>query len=176
MSLPERAGADRAGGSGAPAAPPSVASGELSSTAYPPATSGVLRLQHSPVAVPTARRQLRDELAALGVEPDAVDDVEVVVSELLGNSVRHARPIAGGVVLLAWRISGDELMVRVTDGGGGRGVTPRHAGPMADSGRGLQIVERLSRVWGVNEHAGGLRSVWATLSLDGSPRALRLVT
>ena len=138
--------------------------------------SGVLRLRHSPVAVSSARRQVRGDLAALGI-PDVVrDDVEVVVSELLGNSVRHARPIAGGVVLLYWQVNTDEVMVRVTDGGGGRGVEPRRPDPLAVSGRGLQIVERLARVWGVSEHAGGLRSVWASIALTGSPRALRLVT
>jgi anti-sigma regulatory factor (Ser/Thr protein kinase) len=138
--------------------------------------SGVLRLHHSPAAVSSARRQVRGDLAALGL-PDAVrDDVEMVLSELLGNSVRHARPVAGGVVLLYWQVNADEVMVRVTDGGGGRGVEPRQPDPMAVSGRGLQIVERLARVWGVSEHAGGLRSVWASVALSGSPRALRLVT
>lgn len=146
-----------------------------SSPAVPP-PSGVLRLQHSAVAVPTARRQIRRELSSAGVNEAVLDDLEVIVSELLGNSVRHAAPVAGGVVLLTWRIADGEIVVRVTDGGGGRGVAPRHAGPMADSGRGLQIVERLARVWGVSEHAGGLRSVWAALPLSGPSRALRLVT
>lgn len=138
--------------------------------------SGVLRLQHSAVAVPAARRRIRGELDAAGIDESVLDDLEMVVSELLGNSVRHAAPIAGNLVLLAWRIAGEEIVIRVTDGGGGRGVTPRHTGPLSDSGRGLQIVERLARVWGVCEHAGGLRSVWAALSLAGPSRALRLVT
>jgi serine/threonine-protein kinase RsbW len=138
--------------------------------------SGVLRLQHSPVAVSSARRQVRADLEALGIPELVRDDVEVVVSELLGNSVRHARPISGGVVLLQWQAGSDEVMIRVTDGGGGRGVEPCQPGPLAVSGRGLQIVERLARVWVVSEHAGGLRSVWASVSLTGSPRALRLVT
>jgi serine/threonine-protein kinase RsbW len=151
-------------------------SAPLSSSNSRTAPSGVLRLQHSPAAVSSARRQVRADLAALGI-PDAVrDDVEVVVSELLGNSVRHARPIAGGVVLLHWQVNSDEVMVRVTDGGGGRGVEPKTPDPLAVSGRGLQIVERLARVWGVSEHAGGLRSVWASMAMTGSPRALRLVT
>ena len=141
-----------------------------------PTASGVLRLQYSVVAVPIARRQIRHELENIGIGESVLDDLEVVVSELLGNSVRHAKPIAGNVVLLTWRIAEAEIVVRVTDGGGGRGVEPRLAGPMADSGRGLQIIERLVRVWGVSEHAGGLRSVWAALSLTGPSRALRLIT
>lgn len=145
-------------------------------SSFQPATFGVLRLQHSAASVPVARRQVRQDLEHLGIAAAVLDDLVMVVSELLGNSVCHAEPIAGNIVLLAWWVTEVEIIVRVTDGGGGRGVTPRQAGPMADSGRGLQIVERLAQVWGVNEHAGGLRSVWAALSLAGSSHALRLVT
>ncbi|MDQ1286811.1 MAG: serine/threonine-protein kinase RsbW [Actinomycetota bacterium] len=141
-----------------------------------PPISGVLRLQHSVAAVPVARHQIRHELAVAGLTESVLDDVEVVVAELLGNSVRHAAPVAGGLVLLAWRVADDDVVLRVTDGGGGREIRPRHAAPMSDCGRGLQIVERLARVWGVSEHAGGLRSVWAALSLVEPSRALRLVT
>jgi serine/threonine-protein kinase RsbW len=152
---------------------PASASGAGAGHAPP---SGVLRLRHTPVAASSARRQVRQDLTTLEIPHTVCDDVEVVVSELLGNSVRHARPIAGGVVLLYWQVNSDEVLVRVTDGGGGRGVEPRRPDPLAVSGRGLQIVERLARVWGVSEHAGGLRSVWASVPLCGSPRALRLVT
>jgi serine/threonine-protein kinase RsbW len=141
-----------------------------------PPMSDSLRLPHTAVAVSSARRRVRADLSAVGVPEALLDDVEVVVSELLGNSVRHARPIAGGVLLLGWRVDVDDVILRVTDGGGGRGVEPRETGPMADSGRGLQIVERLTRAWGVTEHAGGLRTVWAALPLTGRPRGLRLVT
>ena len=135
-----------------------------------------LRLSHSAVAVSSARRQVRDELSAYELPESVLDDAEVVISELLGNSVRHARPIAGGVLLLAWRVDQHEVMIRVTDGGGGRGVEPKETGPMADSGRGLHIIERLTRAWGVTEHAGGLRTVWAALPLTARQRPLRLVT
>jgi len=135
-----------------------------------------LRLPHTAVAVAPARRRIRADLAALGLAEEVLDDVEVVVSELLGNSVRHARPIAGGILLLTWKVGEDELMIKVTDGGGGRGVEQREPAPLADSGRGLQIVQRLSRSWGVADHAGGLRTVWASLPLSGRRRGLRLVT
>lgn len=138
--------------------------------------SSVLRLPHSAAAVGTARRRVRREHADAGLGSCVLDDVEVVVSELLGNAVRHARPIAGGVLLLGWRIEDGEVTVRVTDGGSGRAVEPREAGPMADSGRGLHIVDTLASSWGVVEHVGGLRTVWAALSLPSSPRPdLRIV-
>lgn len=138
--------------------------------------SSVLRLPHSAAAVGTARRRVRRELVDAGLVPSVLDDVEVVVSELLGNAVRHARAIAGGVLLLGWRIEDGEVTVRVTDGGSGRTVEPREAGPMSDSGRGLHIIETLASSWGVVEHAGGLRTVWAALPLPSTPRPdLRIV-
>lgn len=140
-----------------------------------PMASNVLRLPHAPEAVGAARRRVRAELAGVGVSDDVLDDVEVVVSELLGNAVRYARPIAGGVLLVGWRFEGDEVQVRVTDGGSGRKVELRETSAMADSGRGLHIVERLTAAWGVTEHVGGLRTVWAAIPLEPAGPTLRLV-
>lgn len=138
-------------------------------------TSNVLRLPHQPEAVGVARRRVRIELSEIGLPGDVLDDVEVVVSELLGNAVRYARPIAGGVLLVGWRLEGAEVQVRVTDGGSGRRVELRETSAMADSGRGLHIVERLTAAWGVTEHVGGLRTVWAAIPLEQRGPSLRLV-
>src|SRR4051794_26312396 len=137
--------------------------------------SNVLRVRHQPSAVSSARRQMRRELAAEKLPEPLLDDVEVVVSELMGNAVRHARAIAGGVLLVGWRIVDDELTIRVTDGGSLKRIEPRESSPMADSGRGLHIVERLASSWGVTDHAGSLRTVWAILAVHERPVALRLV-
>jgi serine/threonine-protein kinase RsbW len=138
-------------------------------------SSNVLRVRHQPAAVSAARRQVRRELAAEHLPELLLDDVEVVLSELMGNAVRHARPIAGGVLLVGWRISDDELTIRVTDGGSLKRIEPRESSPMADSGRGLRIVERLVSTWGVTDHAGSLRTVWAILPVHERPVTLRLV-
>ncbi|MFN0285166.1 MAG: ATP-binding protein [Kineosporiaceae bacterium] len=136
----------------------------------------MLRLKFSAVAVGPARRRIRGELADAGVASPVLDDVEVVASELLGNAVRHARAIAGGVLLLGWRIEDGEVTVRVTDGGSGRAVERREAGLLSDSGRGLHIIETLASSWGVVDHAGGLRTVWAAVPLRRTPRpGLRIV-
>lgn len=140
--------------------------------AMPPAE--VLRLPHRPDSVAVARRTLRAALGRMGLTEQVIDDAEVVVSELLGNAVRHARAIAGGVLVLGWQLRGGQLQLRVTDGGSGRVVEAQEASLTAVSGRGLHIVERLTEGWGVTDHAGGLRTVWAVLSLDRAP-ALRLV-
>jgi serine/threonine-protein kinase RsbW len=131
--------------------------------------SKVMRVPHRVAAVPEARRQVRGELAEAEVPSPVLDDAEMVVSELLGNAARHAREIPGGVLLLAWCLSAERLIVRVTDGGSSSPVRYRPAGPLADSGRGLRIVEKLAEEWGVRDHDGGLRTVWAALSLSCPP-------
>jgi serine/threonine-protein kinase RsbW len=138
-------------------------------------SSNVVRVRHEPSAVSAARRQVRRELAAENLPGPLLDDVEVVLSELMGNAVRHARAIAGGVLLVGWRIVDEELTIRVTDGGSVKRIEPRDSSPMADSGRGLHIVERLASSWGVTDHAGSLRTVWAILAVHERPVTLRLV-
>jgi anti-sigma regulatory factor (Ser/Thr protein kinase) len=101
------------------------------------------------------------------VDRALLDDVEVVISELLANAVRHARPLAGGALLVAWRLTGPTVIVKVTDGGSqGRVESPsehRGTGVLAETGRGLRIIGELAADWGVIDHASGLRTVWAAL-------------
>lgn len=116
-----------------------------------------------------ARRRVRASLAAEEVSPQLLDDADLVVSELMGNAVRYARPIAGGMLVLGWGVHDGQVEVRVTDGGSARHVETRPTSVTSVSGRGLHIVGRLAASWGVTEHVGGLRTVWAALSLDGPP-------
>lgn len=132
-------------------------------TPVSPGSSDAVRLPHSVVAVGMARHRVRYDLTALGVSQTLLDDVEVVLSELLGNAVRHARPISGGVVLMAWQLRGPAVTIKITDGGSASRVEPRGAETFAEAGRGLQIVGSLARDWGVTDHPAGLRTVWATL-------------
>jgi hypothetical protein len=91
-------------------------------------------------------------------------DAVAVSAELLGNAVRHARALPGGVIHLTWRIvrSSGEALVRlqVIDGGSSLVPTPRAADPDAIDGRGLAIVAALARRWGVDRNGAGC-CVWA---------------
>jgi two-component sensor histidine kinase len=114
-----------------------------------------------------ARHRLTRELSG-SVGPDLLADVVAVVGELVGNAIRHARPLPGDVVRLAWRVRGDgaryTVDVRVTDGGGDPEMPrERAAGPEAVDGRGLAIVSALATRWGVERDGLG-QSVWAELS------------
>jgi anti-sigma regulatory factor (Ser/Thr protein kinase) len=116
-----------------------------------------------------ARHRLAAELR--GAVPAALlSDVIAVVGELVGNAVRHADALPGGVVRVSWRLRPDAgtVEVRVTDGGaGGRAPSARPAGPEAVDGRGLHIVAALASRWGVDRDGLG-QSVWAEVGA-GTP-------
>lgn len=115
-----------------------------------------------------ARHRLTAELADL-VRPDLLADVIAVMAELVGNAVRHADPLPGGVVRVAWRLRrGDLVEVRVTDGGAESTPHVRYVDPDAPSGRGLTIVAALAQRWGVERDGLG-QSVWAQLALPAAP-------
>src|SRR5262245_28427572 len=79
-----------------------------------------------------ARHRLATELAEL-LAPSLLANVISVVAELVGNAVRHAGPLPGDVVWVAWRIRehrGDSSVeIRVTDGGASKLPQPRKASP-----------------------------------------------
>ncbi|XRQ09509.1 ATP-binding protein [Actinomadura welshii] len=124
--------------------------------------SSVVLLPHSPSSVAVARRRLSSELAGSGVYDSIVDDATVIVSELISNALRHARPLPSGQVKVCWIRRGDVLELEVSDGGA---MTEPRRGPGTLSslgGRGLGIVETLSDGWGVR-HEEGATTVWAIL-------------
>src|SRR3990170_3196209 len=77
-----------------------------------------------------ARHRLATALAG-AIPPALLADVISVAGELVANAVRHAEPLPGGVVRLAWRLrTSDEgrfVEVRVTDGGAPQLPRPRPA-------------------------------------------------
>lgn len=124
----------------------------------------IVHLPHAPASVSTARRRLNRDLLAWGVAEDVADDAVVILSELLSNALRHARPLPGGAgeVKVSWIKVGDTVELAVTDGGA---ITePRKGQPALSSlgGRGLGIVEILSQSWGVRRDEQG-STVWAHL-------------
>jgi anti-sigma regulatory factor (Ser/Thr protein kinase) len=111
-----------------------------------------------------ARHRIATELAG-EVGPGLLADLVAVTAELVGNSVRHADPLPGGVVRVAWRLRRDvtdTVEVRVTDGGASSSPQLRHVGPESVDGRGLRIVAALASRWGVESDGLG-QSVWAQL-------------
>lgn len=56
-------------------------------------TSTTMALPHGPTGVAEARRRLRTDLYARDVPEPVIDDAVLILSELLSNSCRHARPL-----------------------------------------------------------------------------------
>jgi anti-sigma B factor antagonist len=122
--------------------------------------ASVLRLPFAAASVGVARRRLVADLIAAGVYDSAVRDVALVISELLSNALRHAVPLPGSKIRVAWRIEPDSIQVSVSDGGGP--TRPELGEPTqgATGGRGLRIVEKLSSRWGTSTGEEGA-TVWA---------------
>ncbi|MFD2766364.1 ATP-binding protein [Micromonospora eburnea] len=127
---------------------------------------------HHATGARLARHRLADELADV-VPPALLADLVAVLAELVGNAVRHADPLPGGVVRVAWRLrpaaEGQRVQLRVTDGGSASGPLMRPSAPEAIDGRGLHIVAGLASRWGVERDGLG-QSVWAEFDPAGLTR------
>ena len=110
-----------------------------------------------PFQAPSAslvRAELKQWLTAKGFRGETVDDARVVVSELVGNSVRHAHPLPVNQLVVSWAVEGNDLVISVTDGGSGTSPHSITAPDTAVSGRGLSIVEALVEHWWVEDDRG----------------------
>jgi anti-sigma regulatory factor (Ser/Thr protein kinase) len=112
-------------------------------------------LPFTPSSVRIARTSITVALRRHGVPQHVVDDARIVVSELLGNALRHARPIPGGGLVLSLAVLADSIRLAISDGGSATLPTLLHPPELALSGRGLTIVRTLTREWGVRESPDG---------------------
>ncbi len=122
--------------------------------------ANVLLLPFAASSVGAARRRLVSDLMTAGIYDSAVCDVALVISELLSNALRHAAPLPGSEIRVAWRIDEESVQVSVSDGGGMTVPELGEPTPGATGGRGLRIVEKLSRRWGTSTGDDGT-TVWA---------------
>ncbi len=122
-------------------------------------TSTIL-VPHVSHSVGEARETVAADLAARGCPGELVEDAVLVLSEIVSNALKHARPLPSGKIRVRWAVTSRGVDLEVSDGGGG--TRPRITVPSmsATGGRGLGIVNDLSREWGVAEDGAETR-VWA---------------
>jgi anti-sigma regulatory factor (Ser/Thr protein kinase) len=102
----------------------------------------------SPEAAAEARHAL-DGLEAV-LPGGRIRDVQLLVSELVTNAVRHANLGDSDVIGLVVELADDALRVEVHDPGGGFVPSAPSPDPARPSGWGLYLVAELSDRWGVD--------------------------
>lgn len=113
-------------------------------------------------AAAVARERTRSVLRAWRL-PALLDPLLLVVSELVGNAVRHGRP----PVAMKLRRSGSSVRVEVHDEA--HRTPPASVGlpgEEAESGRGRFLVDAVADETGVEQIPGDGKVVWATVTAD----------
>jgi anti-sigma regulatory factor (Ser/Thr protein kinase) len=122
------------------------------------------RLDLEVPATPGMLSGVRAALTELPLSARALDDARLLVSELVANSMRHARLGPNDTIRVTAEVGHGRLRIDVVDGGrdGTRvlagAIRPR---PGAESGWGLYLVETLSSRWGY-----GAGRYWFELEID----------
>jgi anti-sigma regulatory factor (Ser/Thr protein kinase) len=145
-------------------------------SALPPPRPPALPLPAEPSSAAASRRHVRRLLGAWGLAT-CVDTAQLLVSELVANAVTAARAVPGGhsaaggpPIELSLRRTGTSLIIEVRDPNPDPPVAKR-AGPQDEDGRGLLIVETLSRRWGHHAAGPGGKVVWCEITLPGGAPA-----
>ena len=136
-----------------------------------------------------ARHRLAAELAGRRAAGRCSPTWSPSLAELVGNAIRHADPLPGGVIRVAWRLrsapGADVVEVRVTDGGAGTGARlparrPRRGrraraahrrGARRPAGASSATVS--ARASGPSS-AGAARTRWRDTPAPGGPRRPRV--
>ncbi|SHF54152.1 Anti-sigma regulatory factor (Ser/Thr protein kinase) [Jatrophihabitans endophyticus] len=114
-------------------------------------------------SVRVARRFVKERWQ--GMADEVLGDVELIVSELVANAVRHGRPD------IVFRLRAEPFAIDIAVLDHGPGIPSLAASPpdlTATSGRGLTLVDRLASSWGVEplgEDEVG-KTVWASVRCD----------
>lgn len=102
------------------------------------------------------RRIARGLLEDWELEP-LTDTVELAITELIANVVRHVPDRRCTLLLLKQRTG---VRVEVTDGHPELPAPPPALDPESETGRGLLLLDALVDDWGVTPAPGGGKTVW----------------
>jgi len=121
-----------------------------------------LVLPGRPEAAAGAREFAHKALAGYPAAGDAI----TALNELVTNAVQHSRSgLPGGTLEVRLTVTAASVLAEVLDAGP-LGVSPAAArDTLADRGRGLVLVEALTRAWG----SAGNGLWWFRLPLGGDP-------
>lgn len=89
---------------------------------------------------------------------------QLLVSELVTNSVRHSGGTSAQVIVLRVELTPTSIRLEVEDPGDANAVVLRPPDVESGGGFGLNLVRALSERWGRERLAGGGACVWAELA------------
>ena len=125
------------------------------------------RFNGGATAARCARRAVREELKD-ALPQRKLADVELLVSELATNSVRHAGCDEADELSMEAEVEADHVRVRLFDQGQGFDArTPEPPATGGSGGYGLVLLDRLSDRWGVERGRGF--SVWFEVQRERLP-------
>jgi len=95
------------------------------------------------------------------LDEQRLDDLRLLTSELVSNSVRHGASVPEHPIRVRVSVMDTKVRVSVVDSGPGFERSPQPAKPGVDGGWGLFLVERLADRWGTD--GDGATTVWFEL-------------
>jgi anti-sigma regulatory factor (Ser/Thr protein kinase) len=101
------------------------------------------------------------------IDPALHDDLRLLITELVTNSVRHAGVDSGDTLTLAISISPETLRAEVHDGGETFEPVAEPPPQPAGQGWGLVMVDRIADRWGVEGDVG--KYVWFEIDRPRRP-------
>ncbi|MBW1603087.1 ATP-binding protein [Streptomyces sp. JJ66] len=143
--------------------PADSASGAVSADSADSTAFAAWTLECGPRSPGTARGYARTALRGWGLE-ELTDDISVSVSEMVTNALCHSMqpwvPPSTQPVMLSMLRQGHTVLCAVIDPGCSAPAV-RDADELAESGRGLEIVDYLADAWGWTTPGPNGKAVWA---------------
>jgi two-component sensor histidine kinase len=124
---------------------------------------GVLAVNHHPANAAVVRRSIAADLSERHLDPERIDDVVLVASELVSNAVVHATSEVDEDLDVTWDVRPDCVLIQVVDASPEM-PRPRSTDETDTRGRGLSIVAALALDWGVRRTGSG-KQVWARVPI-----------
>ena len=98
------------------------------------------------------------------VAPSVLDSAQLLISELVTNSVRHSGAAAGEQLMVRVCLGQSACRLEVEDRGRDGVIAPKPMDRVNGGGMGLNLVQMLSERWGLERVLAGGTRVWAQLA------------
>ena len=116
------------------------------------------------VQAPSAARSIVARHLGGLAAPSVLDSAQLLISELVTNSVRHSGAAAGEQLMVRVGLGQSACRLEVEDRGHDGVIAPGPMDKANGGGMGLNLVQMLSERWGLERVAAGGTRVWAQLT------------